>query len=328
MPTLRESLVALGANPAVALFVSRAKDVVAGFELTEENAAAVVEICRRLDGLPLAIELTAPRIRVFTPAAVLQKLSEPLQLLTARSRDLPPRQQTLYNAIQWSYSHLAREEKTLFCRLAVFSGGCSIDAVQEVCAWGSARHEDIVESFTSLIEKSLLRRVDHDHAGEPHFSMLQTIHGFAAALLEQSGEAAELRFRHAMYFVALAERIEPESHAGSGASWLALLDRELHNIRAALNWCVDNGRADLGVQLAGALLHLWLRRGHLSEGRSYLQRLLEWVPESAGPHHARALYAAGVLAEAQGDFLEARRWLDRHLELQRRRGDVWASPAR
>jgi predicted ATPase len=323
VPNLHDSLVALGANPAVALFVSRAKDVAAGFELTEENAAAVVEICRRLDGLPLAIELAAPRMRVFTPAAVLQKLSEPLRLLAARSRDLPPRQQTMRNAIEWSYSHLAPQEKALFCRLAVFSGGCSIDAGQQVCAWGSARDKDIVESFTSLIDKSLLRRVDDDHTGEPCFSMLQTIHSFATELLEQSGEAAELRFRHAMYFVSLAERVEPELHAGSGAGWLAQLDRELHDIRAALNWCAETGRAELALQLAGALLHLWLRRGHLSEGRSYLKRLLEAVPDSDEPQRARALYAAGVLAEAQGDFKEARRYLGQHLELHRRRGDAW-----
>ena len=321
VPGTRDSLESLRTNPAVSLLVSRVQDVNASFALTEENADSVVEICRRLDGLPLAIELTASRLKVLSPAAVLRKLDEPLAFLTAGRRDLPPRQQTMRNAIEWSYAQLTSSEQALFRRLAVFNGGHTAEAVEAIGALHAGLDDDVLERFASIVDKSLVRR-GSDQAGEPRFSMLTTIHRFAADLLDPQ-EAAELRRRHAAYFLALIEKVESEVLDGSDAAWLRRLEREFHNIRAALSWCVDTGQWQVALGTTVSLLPFWLRRGHIAEGRGYLSRLLAATHASDEPTRMKALYAAGVLAEAQGAFVEARGCFEENLAAHRRRSDAW-----
>ena len=320
VPKRSDTVAALQANPSVALFVARATDVNPSFQLTSQNAGDILEICLRLDGLPLAIELAAARSKLLPPATILQKLKEPLAFLKGGARDLPPRQQTLRNAIEWAHALLTPEEQTLFRSLAVFSGGCTAAAVQRICAL-NLDPESTLEHFSGLIDKSLLQRDPTDP--EPRFSMLFSIQSFATELLAAAAERAELQCRHAQYFTELAERVEPELRGATSAPWLVMIDRELHNIRAAANWALGAGEVEIGVRLTTALLAFWLRRAHLSEGLDHLDRLLHAGGELSDHYRLRALYAAGVLAEARGEYAQARGFFNQHLDIQRRREDSW-----
>jgi len=311
-------LAALTQYAAVELFVARARDAKHDFTLTDESAPAVAEICDCLDGLPLALELAAPRIRMLTPQALLEQLGDRLKLLTGGARDLPIRQQTLRHTIDWSYNLLDVGEQVLFRRLGVFVGGCSLEAVEAVCVGvgrsrvglGSASRSPnsqpptpVLDRMAALVDKSLLCQ-EAGTDGGPRFVMLETIRAYALDLLVASGEEAAVRQRHALYYLTLVERAEPLLHGAEQQAWLDRLDVEYDNVRAVLAWSqvAVNGAA-LGLRLAAALLPFWQIGGRLSEGREQLTRMLAH-PEATAPTVAcaRALFAVGFLAGSQGDF--------------------------
>jgi len=268
------------------LFAERARAAgAADFTITEENAAVVAEICARLEGLPLAIELAAPRVRTLTPAALLRRLDSRLALLTGGAQDLDERQRTLRGTIEWSYDLLSPGEQTLFTRLGVFVGGGRLDAAESLC--GSVATLDALES---LVEKSLLRqRADSD--GEPRFSMLETIREFARERLESSGEAEALRQRHARWFAELAECLDTESRTGDQSAAIARLVDDYPNLRAAIGLARSAGDGELLLRLSTALWPFWATRGYVGEG----QRALEDAFELSGRRPARALLGLSSL---------------------------------
>src|SRR5215213_4841245 len=242
---------------AVRLFVERAQAVKPDFTVTTANAPAIVEICRRLDGLPLAIELAAALVRLLSPQALLLRLEKRLPLLTRGARDVPERQQTMRDAIDWSYDLLTRDEQTLLHRLAVFSGGCTLDAAEAVSDPQSTF--DVFDGIASLVDKSLLRQEETE--GEPRFRMLETVREFALERLEESGKGEESRRQFAAWCLALAEASQPALIGGSmQPRWVARLDNELPNIRAAVNWLLERGEGPTALRLLTAAEDYWSRR--------------------------------------------------------------------
>jgi len=297
---------------ALDLFLQRARAVRPGFELTVENGAAIAEICRRLDGLPLAIELAAARVKLLPPRALLARLEHRLRVLVGGARDLPARQQTMRDAIAWSYELLSGAEQALFRLLAVFEGGCTLEAAEAVCSAaapdGDGDALDVLQGLTALADKSMLRAGD-DAAGEARVGMLETVREYGLEQLEAAGQAEAARRAHAAYYLSLAEEAEPELRGAAQVEWLERLDAEWANLRAALEWLLRQGELTNGLRLAGALRRFWLVRGYPSEGRGWLERLLQRaeaegvaVPAMA---RAKALNAAGVLAWSQGDYARA-----------------------
>jgi predicted ATPase/DNA-binding SARP family transcriptional activator len=317
-PDDRGDLHALARCDSVALFAGRAKAARPDFELTSENAVAVAGICARLDGLPLAIELAAARIRVLPPGALLARLGEPLKLLTDGARDLPERQRTLRAAIAWSYGLLREEERALFARLAVFVGGWTLEAAEAVCDGDG--ETDVVEGLHSMVEKSLLRREDGPD-GEPRFSMLETIREYALERLEAGDEAEAVRRRHAEYFVALAERVEPLLATAEQDRWRARLGADYANVAAVLAWSIESGSVELGLRLAGALWYFWFDHRFLSDADRWLTELLRDAGDAAPRVRAKALYALGIVAEIRGDVARTDEATRRSLELYRQVGD-------
>ncbi len=306
--------------PAVALFVDRARSAKPDFALNPQNARAVAEICLRLDGLPLALELAASRIKVLPPQGILGRLQQRLGLLTAGPIDLPARQRTLSEAIGWSYDLLSPREQTLFRRLAVFSGGCSIEAVDVVCDADRQPHR-ILDDLASLIDKSLLRQ-EPQPDGEPRFTMLETIREYALERLAAGGESNVVQRRHAAYFLALAERAEPEFQGSDQSTWLARLEADHDNLRAALSWCTGEGRdVELGLRLAALLVQFWEVRGYWSEGRRWLEAVLRDTSGASSVAKVKALNGAGLLAFQQGDFARAMTLAEESLSLGRTLGD-------
>jgi predicted ATPase len=283
---------------AVELFVQRAQDARPDFVLTTDNARAVAEICRRLDGLPLAIELAAARIRVLPPAALLARLERRLPLLTGGAQDLPARQRTMCGAIAWSYDLLDEREKTLFRRLSVFVGGCTLEAAAAVCKAANDPAPDVLDGVASLVDKSLL----HLHAGhtEPRVGMLDTIREYALERLAESGEEDALRQQHATYYWGLIE--EAESHLSSAERqvWLDRLEAEHDNLRAALGWnATGTSDTETGKRLAGALLWFWFLRGYLGPvpaGQRWLEDALAWNYELLTEHKQRLFRRCSVFA--------------------------------
>ncbi|MDQ5852217.1 MAG: adenylate/guanylate cyclase domain-containing protein, partial [Chloroflexota bacterium] len=254
---------------AVRLFIERAQAARADFTVTNENAPAVAEICARLDGLPLAIELAAARIRLFPPQALLQRMSSRLQLLTGGGRNLPARHQTLRATIEWSYSLLDQGEQALFARLGVFAGGCTLEAVEAVCNPEGDLAVDMLEGVASLVDKSLLRQVEGPE-GEPRFVMLETIHEYARERLAARGDGEAVRQRHAAYCLHLAEEAAPAVSETHEVTWLNRLEAEHDNLRAALAWSLGStGDVALGMRLAAALADFWDSRMHMTEGRRW-----------------------------------------------------------
>jgi predicted ATPase/DNA-binding XRE family transcriptional regulator len=306
---------------AVALFVERARAVKAGFSPTAENALAVVEICRRLDGLPLAIELAAARTRLFPLPALLGRLQRGLQLLTGGARDVPARQQTLRNTIDWSYSLLGREGQTLFRRLAVFVGGCTLEAAEAVCGEVGDRQVEVLAGLESLVDQSLLVVAEQD--GEPRFRMLETVREYALERLAASREIDQVRRRHAEAFLRLAEEAEREGAATDHSVWLARLERENDNLRAALAWSLEQeGSGEMALRLAGALVWFWAERLDMSEGRRWLEQSLalstsSHVAERYPRAWARVVTGIGVLASMQGDFATARTYAEQGVAIWR-----------
>jgi predicted ATPase/class 3 adenylate cyclase len=302
-------------SEAVSLFLDRARAVRPDFELTNENASAVAEICLKLDGLPLAIELAAVRMNVLTPEAILPRLDERLTLLTSGPRSLPERQRTLRGAIEWSYQLLEEPERRLFARLATFSGGGTLEAIEEVC--DSDVGNEVLDLLGDLVDNSLLRRTETP-GGEVRFQMLETIREFATERLEAEPDAAEVRARHARHFLSLATQAEPHLIGADQKEWLDRCDREHDNIRAALKWSIQAGEVAAGQEAAGALWRFWHQRGHLAEGRRKLEHLLQ-VPGGAGRTSQlfKALTAAGGLAYWQNDYPAMERFYSEALEVAR-----------
>ena len=322
---------------AVHLFVQRAQAVKPDFQITHANMGVVTEICQRVDGLPLAIELAATRIKLLPPHALLARLHDRLRFLTGGGRDRPARQQTLRIAIDWSYALLDAGEQMLFRRLAVFVGGCTVEAAEAVCAAGCDLPVEVLDGLHSLLDKSLLVAEDGPD-GDPCFRMLETIREFALEQLESSGEAHTIYRRHATYYLALAEEAEPALRGPHPGVWLDRLAREHGNLRAALAWSradgdsrsADHGGAsdhgdDTELRLVAALWRFWHRRRYLSEGRERLEHALARLSSrngSSSPQlRAKLLAGAGIFALLQGELTTASARLQESKQLWRNVGD-------
>jgi predicted ATPase len=315
------SVEVLSQCPAVALFVQRATAARPDFELNRENASAVAEICARLDGLPLAIELAAARVKVLSPSSMLTRLASRLQLLTGGSRDLPQRQQTLRAAIDWGYDLLSAAEQKLFRRLSVFVGGCNLESVEAVCDTKGDLDLDLLDGMASMVDKSLVQQVEQGK-GESRFVMLETLREYALEKLEISGEAALTKRAHAAYYLVLAEENATESSEAEGAGWLERLGLEHDNFRAGLEWLIETGNAEWGLRLGTALFRFWEVREYLAEGRDRLDRLLKLTEAGATTKlRMRALFAAGVLAGEQGDYASAAALINESQDIAQALGD-------
>jgi predicted ATPase/DNA-binding CsgD family transcriptional regulator len=323
------SVQSLANSEAGALFVRRIQMTLPRFEATDANAPAIARICIRLDGLPLAIELAAARCKLLTPQALLARLERTtddaaFQALAGSSRDAPPRQRTLRDTIAWSYNLLSADEQQLFARLSVFQGSRSLEAIEAVCAEGLS--SDVLDRLASLVDKSLVQQKD-GAGGEPRFALLEMIHAYARERLEVSGEAATLRRRHTEYFVALAERAEPELRLSGYDHWCRVFELELDNIRTALEWALrapaatEEHGVTLGVRLAAALGMFWYSKGHHAEGFHWTQQLLARLEEAPVMYHPRFLISAGRLAWFQ-DLDMGQRLIRRALDCSRELGDA------
>jgi predicted ATPase/class 3 adenylate cyclase len=287
---------------SVALFIQRARAAIHTFAVNNENAAAVAEICVQLDGLPLAIELAAARIKLFPPQALLKRLSSRLTVLTGGARDRPGRQQTLRNAIDWSYSLLTEEEQTLFALLSVFAGGCTLEAAEAVCNPGGTL--DVLEGIASLVDKSLVRQHGEE---EPRFSMLETIREFAGEKLEDRGESEEARRRHAAYYLKMAEEANSELHGEQTRLWLDQLDAEAANLRAARDWSLSSPSPDVALRLSKALWLFWNHRYRWTESQLWLESTLAHPGEADPGLRAHALIrlaATDIPSERAKSLLE------------------------
>ena len=307
----------LGRYPAVALFIEQVGRVRPDFSLTPENAPAVAAICRRLDGLPLALELAAARTRALGAAELLERLTRRLPPLTGGARDLPARQQTLRDTVAWSYNLLTPADQVLFRRLAVFAGGWTLAAAEAVCG-----EVDVLEGLTSLMEKSLLHW-EESGGGGPRFSMLETIREFAVEQLEVSGEEQAIRGGHAAHYLTTIESAGLRVFDAVPPAWRQWLLGEMDNVRAALGWCVAAGEAALGLRLVIAL-EGWYQTQGWDEGSRWVEAVLA-LPGGGEdkPAWARALHTAGLLAVMVGDVATARERLEQSVALWREIGDPW-----
>jgi predicted ATPase/DNA-binding CsgD family transcriptional regulator len=306
---------------AIELFVRRAQAVKPDFQLTAANAATVTEICARLDGLPLGIELAAARIKVLPPQAMLQRLTQtPLQLLADGARDWPARQQTLRRAIDWSYALLDETEQRCFRRLGVFVGGCTLEAAEYVSHWLDDAPHDVLSLVTSLVNKSLLRQ-EAQADGDARLLMLETIRAYACDQLAQSGEMEQTQRAHCDYYLALAEHAEPQLLGADQSVWLARLAREQDNLRVVLQQAITQHEAETAVRLSGALWRFWFARGHFSEGRRWLDGALSIQGVVSAAARAKALCGSCFLATHQDDYAHAEMLGDEGLQLARQTGD-------
>ena len=309
---------------AVELFLQRAQAIRYDFHLTQDNAAAIAEICNRLDGLPLAIELAAARIEVFSPQALLARLDRRMQVLTGGARDLPERQRALRSTIEWSYELLPAEEQRLFRCLAVFVGGCDIEAVEAVSSAVGYTSVNVLEGIIALVDKSLLHQTARD-GEEPRFAMLETIREYGLEVLDTAGEAEATRQAHAAYYLVLAEQAEPELIGPQQLTWFARLEREHDNLRAALSWLLEQGAVgqsnELALRLTASLAWFWWLRGYISEGRHWLERALDESGEMRSAVRAKALVGTGEVASLQDDFGQAEALYAEGLALYREQGD-------
>jgi len=315
LPALEE----LSQYEAVQLFIARAQDVQPAFAVTNASAPAVVEICARLDGLPLAIELAAARVRLLPPEALLARLGNRLKIVSGGTRDLPERQRTLRAVIDWSYNLLSVDEQVLFARSAVFVGGWTLEAMAAVCDAGGTLPIDVLDGTESLLDKNMLRR-DEDSNGEPRYVMLETIHEFARERLAARGEGDALGRTHALHFLAIAEQADYYLRYRDVA-WLNRLEADHNNLRAALRWfqVTDGDAAEL--RLAGALGHFWLVRGHWLEGQQHLREALAHASREATLVRACALEAAAFLTHRLANLSGARSFVEDALAIYRMLGN-------
>ncbi len=313
----------LSRNEAVRLFIERTAQTSLNrnFALTEENASSVVEICARLDGLPLAIELAAARIKdLGSPQAILSALQNKLDLLAGGPQDAPARQQTLRDAIHWSYELLSEEEKQLFEPLGVFAGGCTLDAAH-VVAGGERSNMDVQNTLSSLVAKSLLR---HEKAqeGDLRYGMLETIREYALEKLRERDEEQQCRHRHSAYYMALVEEANIHLRGAGQGEWLSKLEAEHDNMRSALGWAIASGEVEVALRLSNGLRWFWHFRDYNSEGRYWLAAALAAAHGLRTSEKADALMSFGVLASKQGDHTEAIEALEESLSIFRERNDA------
>ncbi len=292
------ALESLSDAEAVQLFVERAQAVSVQFAATEDHAATYSEICRRLDGLPLSIELIAARARTLDPIEMLRQLDRPLQALTHGPSDAPQRHQTLRNALCWSYDLLQPEEQRVFRQLSVFAGGCTIEAAQV----GTGESTPVLPTLEALHQASLLQ--PQVSAGETRFVMLETLREFAAEQLAEQGEAEAVRERHARYFARFAESVETEVYGAARATWIQRLDADHDNLRSAVAWCIEHAPV-IGLQIAAALDRFYLQRGYIREGQTWLKMLLDRAHLAPPPLRAKALMISGILLYHSAQYAEA-----------------------
>jgi predicted ATPase len=311
----------LSRNPALELFVQRALAVNPAFALTPDNAPVIARICSRLDGLPLAIELAAARAKVLSPEALFARLENSLDLLTSGPRDVPARQQTLRGTIDWSHELLGPAERKLFRRLAVFSGGCTLESAEAVCNPRRDLEMTVLDGISSLLDKSLLQRKAQGNR-EIRFVMLETVRSYAREQLSKSGEEEHTRRALAAYSIVLAEEGAAQISEEARSEWLAIWGAEHDNLRAALDWLIEIDSGKWALRLATALFPFWERREHLAEGRERLEAVLNLKSAaSTTPERARAAWYAGALADKQGDTLNSARIHRESLEVYRALGD-------
>jgi predicted ATPase len=314
------SLAGLSSNSAVALFVQRATAIKPNFALTEENAQTIANICIRLDGLPLAIELAAARIKLLSLSAMQVRLESSLQLLTGGAKDLPLRQQTLRGAIDWSFNLLNEAEQALFRRVSVFVGGCTLEGVEAVCNTGQDLEVDVLDGMESLVNKSLVQQIESAN-GDSRFALLDTVREYGLERLAASGEEAATRRAHAAYFLVLAEESAQQVAQASQTEWAAALELDHNNFRSALDWLTRSGNAEWGLRLGAALFQFWDMREHIVEGRDRLGKLLNLPKAARNNTRVRALFSAGVLAGQQGDTAGAATLIGESLAIARELGD-------
>lgn len=316
----------LSRYPAIALFVQRARAVAANFRLTTANAAAVAGICTRLDGIPLAIELAAARMRHFSAPAVLAQLEQGLSILHGTTQDAPARQQTLHEAIAWSYQLLEPAEQRVFRRLAVFAGGATLEAAGQVCAAPpDASGEQITEVLVALVDKSMVQHQGQDES-DARYWLLQTLSEYGVERLAEAGELESIRATHAAYYLSWVERIAPLLSGAEQVRWLDLLDQDYENVRTALEWLSggaqeETARAEQALRLCVTLLGYWAVRGYFKESMTYLERTLTNSRGSAPSVRAEALHGAGFLALMQDDNERAESFLRESQALFRESGD-------
>jgi predicted ATPase/class 3 adenylate cyclase len=304
---------------AVRLFIARAVAVRPAFAVTNANAPAVAQICARLHGMPLAIELAAARIKLLSPEQILARLEDHLALLIAGSRDLPERQQTLRGAIAWSYDLLDEGSRRLVDRLSVFRGGCDLETAEMVCGPAADVGGDVLDGLSGLVDQSLVR-VD-DTLAEPRFVMLESIREFAGEQLELRGESDQVRERHALAMVDLAERAQPHLNGVDQRTWLDRLERDHDNLRAALDWTTVRPRPDLAARLVYAVWRFWQQRGYLNEARTRLEAMAQQDWDLEPVLRARFAEAFGGVAYWQSDRATATRWYDVALAVWQERDD-------
>ena len=291
----------LAEDEAAELFIARAQAANPDFALSEQNAAAVAELCARLDGLPLAIELAAARTKILPPAALLSRLGNRLELLTGGRRDAPQHQQTLRMTLDWSYDLLEPEAQRLFAQLGVFAGGCTLESAEAVCSGDGS----ILEGLAALVDESLLRQRETE-TGDPRFSMLEIVREYALERLAASDERDATCRRHLEHFVALAEEAEPQLADGDQVAWLARLEDEHDNLRAALAFALDTADSSSALRLAVGVRIFWLGHGYLAEGRQALESAIAATGDVPSELRASALNMVGILAGEQGEFDAAR----------------------
>jgi predicted ATPase/class 3 adenylate cyclase len=311
----------LDAVDACRLFIERARSVQPTFELTERNARSVAQVCRRLDGIPLAIELAAARVRALPVEQIATRLDDRFRLLTGGSRAAVARHQTLRATMDWSYDLLTEPERAILRRLSVFAGGATLEAAESVCAGEPVESFEVLDVLGRLVEKSLV--VTDPTAAEARFRLLETVREYARSRLVEAEEGDATLRRHRDWYLALVDAASSAFFMGpEPADWLRRLDREHDDIRAALEWCLDQpGEGHAGLRIAAGLWRYWEIRGHLTEGRGWLERMLEAVADEVSPLRANALTGAGNLAFMQGDFRAASALHEASLALHRRIGD-------
>jgi predicted ATPase len=333
-PDQRLSVDEAGQYPAVGLFVRRARAVKPLFSLTPALVPIVVAICRRLDGIPLALELAAARTKLLSPRELLARLERSLSVLVGGALDMPERQQTLRNAIKWSYDLLSTAEQSLFRCLSIFVAGWTLEAAEAIGVDEDDGHLNVLDSLGSLVDKSLVKAFEV-REGVTRYTLLETLREYGLEQLEACAESEALQRRHAEYYLALAEEAEPALRGPEQGAWLERLEREHDNLRAALGWASERGEIELGLRLAGALWRFWQAHGHLGEGSNWLEELLarDGLEVSSRNRRispavrARALNGVGNLALNQGDYTRSAARIEECLALRRELGDTWGVAA-
>ena len=319
LPNLRRlpDIESLPQYESARLFLERTAAVNPTFTLTEQNAGAVAQVCYRLDGIPLAIELAAARTKVLSVEEISAHLDDGFRLLAAGSRTAMPRHRTLQATMDWSHELLSGEERTLFRRLSVFAGGFTLRAAESVCTGEQLARVEVLESLSQLVDKSLV--VAREEGGEARYRLLETVRQFGKEKLEESGETRKFRDGHAGYYLALAEEAEPELKGVRQVAWLERLEREHDNLRAAMLWLLEREESESAARLGWALWLFWAMRAHFAEGRRWMEQTLSVKSSASMPASARAktLFVAGMMANYQGDHRSAELLVEESLELFR-----------